>query len=201
VHALDEPVAWDDWSDVVKRSRRSRPFGGLVRGVVVAAVAAGIAAVSAVSVLLLTPTLLHPAGPGAGRLTSARRPSPAATARAHVVDVLRMSNGAQIYVSRSVRGGFCYGWAPSMHACEPKAAPLEVSWGKSRIVGAVSSADVSSVTIEFADGTSARADISWIGGPVRAGFFVYKLTSGKIVADVVADDRGQTRGEDPWYSV
>ena len=74
-------------------------------------------------------------------------------------------------------------------------------WGRGRVVGVVSSAEVSSVTVRFTDGTSVQPGISWVAAPINAGFFFYAIPPGKTVAEVVAEDGGRTRGRVPWYAV
>jgi len=210
VVALDEPVSWDDWPDVV---RRSRDLGRWARRVWVLAGAGVAVAVAGVTFTLRPSPPAHVRSTGV--LTLVRQDfagfglgSPpvlapgAAASQTRVITSLRVSGGSEtdsLYVSPAKQGGFCYEWTGGAGGCELRVAALAVAWGTRRVVGAVSSVDVSSVTIKFSDGTSARPEISWVAAPVNAGFFLYEIPAGKIVAEVIADDGGRTQGRVPWY--
>jgi hypothetical protein len=212
--ALDEPVTWDDWADVVRRSRSSRPW---VRHTGALAAVSGVVVALSAAAFAFTPGLSSLIGVGgsAARLAPERQgsaPSGAATgpvlapaaivSETRVISALRLSGaGDRLYVSPTRQGGFCYKWSGGAGGCELRPAPLGVAWGGGRVVGAVSSADVSSVKITFTDGTSAEPEISWVAAPINAGFFLYDIPAGKTVAEVTANDGSRTRGRVPWYSV
>jgi hypothetical protein len=119
---------------------------------------------------------------------------PAATAArasgtpAAVASALLSDGNRTLYVSPTRRsGGFCYRWAGAGGGCEQLAQkPLWVTWNRGAVAGAVavSSARLSSVRIQFTDGTTTVRHISWMSAPVNAGFFVYEIPSGKTVARI-----------------
>jgi hypothetical protein len=168
VLALDEPVSREDWAGVVRRSYGVR-FSERVRtGIVLSAALAAVVAVGSVLGLRISIA----GGSGGGHAGPAL-----AAFRSAVAD-------RTLSISPSKRDGFCYEWMGEARGCESKMAPLGASWRKGRVIGAFSSTYVSSVTIRFADGTSAKPDISWISAPVNAGFFLYKIPAGKKVVAV-----------------
>jgi hypothetical protein len=180
--ALDEPVSWDEWSAVVRRSRRMghRPH-------VLAALAA-LAAVALGAGVAVTAVDLSGAFRGRPAAASAQAGVPAAVASALLSDGNRT-----LYVSPTKqRGGFCYRWAGSGGGCEQLAQkPFWVTWNKNAVAGAVStsSARLASVKIEFTDGTSAVRHVAWMSAPVNAGFFVYEIPSGKTVEQISSGSR------------
>jgi hypothetical protein len=179
--ALDEPVARDDWQDVVKRSRsatlRTRQLGLLT------AVSLTVAAVGlAVGLWAWSTTRVADVG---GALT------PVLNAGGHV-----------LYVSPTRQGGFCYEWRGVGSGCNPlRSTPLHVTWGNDRVVGTVAYSRISSVRIRFTDGTSAAAAISWVSAPIKAGFFVYRIPAGKTVAEVNGYEAGRILRQVTWFSV
>jgi hypothetical protein len=194
--ALDEPVACDDWHDVVKRSRTS-----LVRPVwfaLGASAAILVAAAGAVLALALSPGLGgagREQGAGPGRL--AREATDVQT-----IDSLHLTDGPFVVsLSSGEDGGFCYLSPGHAANCQRKAAPLHVVWGSGRVVGMVSAATISVVRIKFSDGTFVEPPISWIGGKINAGLFLYNIPAGKTVVEVNAYHAGRIRGQATWYSV
>ncbi len=168
--ALDEPVTWADWQEVVGRSQPSRPWRGLVT------IGLSVVAVAAVAVA------------GVVQLTRNHADSRAA--------------GHDLYVSPAGQGKFCYRWQGVSNGCEDMGlSPLDVSWGRGQVVGAVAAARISSVTISFTDGTSVVPDISWISTPVEAGFFFYRIPAGKRIAAVNGYDHGRVSRRVTWFSV
>lgn len=187
--ALDEPVSRADWSDVVRRTKRSNrrataPVFLFRRIPAYAAVAASVVSVVAGSAL----GILLASGGDSERPLAAAAPAPIATTHA-------------LFVSRTSGGGFCYEWTGGPGSCETKVVPLGISWGRRHVSGTVSRAVVSSVRIEFTDGTSATPEISWLSEPINAGFFVYDIPPGKTVTQIDAYRSGGLRAQVPWYAV
>jgi len=120
-----------------------------------------------------------------------------------VITSATTSDGSHtLYVSPTTKGGFCYEWTGWMVSCNPlRTTPFWVSWGKTRVLGTVSSVKVSSVEIEFTDGTSAKPEISWISSPINAGFFLYEIPAGKTVAQIKGLNGGHTSAQVTWFSV
>ncbi len=105
------------------------------------------------------------------------------------------------YVSPGRDGGYCYVWRGHESQCQSRVARLGLTWGRDQVFGTVAHADISSVTIEFTDGTSVRPSIAWFAAPINAGFFVYRIPAGKTVSDVIAAGRGGNQACVPWYAV
>jgi hypothetical protein len=210
--ALDEPVVRDDWSDVLRRAAPlRRRLGARTLTQVTAARVAVVTVAAGLVVGLWYPLLERPHGSGPSRVP-AKSGSAVADAVAGSRDAAQPVVQLRTMASPSLRGGnqllvvsstshgeFCYRWAGGGSGCGQRRATLGVHWGDGRVVGTVSSADVSSVTIEFTDGTAVRPQISWVAAPINAGFFRYDIPKGKVVAEVVASDGNLTRGEALWY--
>jgi hypothetical protein len=208
---LDEPVAWDDWDDVIaRRSSASRRTRRRRTGIGLAFAAAVLAATAA------TLVAVHLGGSGSG--PAAERadlaafdlgvppilPPQAIAAQTRIITSFRSSTGTHtLYVSPTTEGGFCYQWTGAgMGGCSTLGkSPLDVSWNTGRVVGVVSSLAVSTVRIRFTDGTSAEPRIAWVSAPIDAGFIFYEIPAGKTVAGVTAYDEGRTQGQVTWYSV
>lgn len=180
--ALDEPVARLSWLDVVQRSRSGLIWSRRVPAVVAIAASFGALAVGAVFGLRLSPVV----SVGGHHDALAR----AVAAHSRIV-----------YVSPTNQGGFCYRLAGGKTSCETKPVALGVSWGRDQIAGTVSPAALSSVKIEFADGTSAKPSISRLDSGVNAGFFVYDIPAGKTVTQIKEYDAGNLSSQVLWYSV
>jgi hypothetical protein len=180
---LDEPVARDDWAAVVRRSRRRRVVSPAA-GAMVAAVAVSAAVVSAV---------------GLGVLGSNGSRAPAAAS----LPVAGRSAlpYASLIADVQPRSGLCYRLTVERSFCKSVVGPLKVSWENGRVFGAVSQQAISSVRIEFTDGTSVKPAIAWLPAPVSTGFFVYRIPAGKIVTDVTGYKAGHVLGQDPWYAL
>jgi hypothetical protein len=181
--ALDEPVARDDWDDVVMRShlrRLARPGVGAL----IAVVAVCAAAVSAIGLGLLGPQGSRPS-PTAAAAVTAGSPLPYAT----------------LIADSRPRSGLCYQVTAARSFCKSAVGPLKVSWGRGAVFGAVSGQAISSVQISFSDGTSVKPHIAWLPAPVSTGFFVSRIPAGKIVTDVTGYKAGRVLGEDPWYAL
>jgi hypothetical protein len=211
---LDEPVAWGDWNDVVRRSRvacagrlRSlRTLGGFAAAAVVAA---GLTAL----IVGLRPSLVGIGGGTAAAPNDFAQfdlgappnlPRNAIAWQSRVITSVRLRDGPHtLYVAPTAQGGFCYEWAgDGTGGCARLArGPLAADWDTGRVVGVVSSLVVSSVRITFSDGTSVAPPIAWIKAPINAGFFLYDIPRGKIVAEVSGDDDGRTLSQVTWYSL
>lgn len=178
--ALDEPVARDDWHDVVRRSRAARPWSRRVRPV---ATTAAVLATAAVGIALAVHAVSLGGSPEATQ--------PELAAGGHV-----------LYLVPTRRGGYCYRWTGVTSGCtQLGGAPLDVSWGASRVVGTISTSRISAVRIRFTDGTSARPSIAWAATPIRAGFFLYAIPAGKTVAEITGYDAGRLVRRVTWFSV
>jgi hypothetical protein len=172
LRALDEPVARADWQEVVRQARS--PVRPLLAFAVITAVALALIAAAVFGF----------------------RSSPATH------DALSQGSGAGgTLVSPTQQGGICYEWAGGTRSCASKAAPLGVAWGRDQVAGAVSLAGVSSVRIEFTDGTFVEPDISRISTSGNAGIFLYDIPAGKTVAQVNGYDAGALSSRVLWYSV
>jgi hypothetical protein len=180
--ALDEPVARQSWSDVVQRSRSGLVWSRRVPAFVALAATAAALVVGAAF------------GP---------RLSPIVNLGAHHDALPRVvaAHSRIVYVSPTKQGGFCYESAGGRTSCESKPVPLGVSWGRDQVTGTVSPAELSSVEIEFTDGTSAKPSISRLRTGVNAGFFVYDIPAGKTVAQIKEYDAGSLSSQVLWYSV
>jgi len=173
--ALDEPVARDDWQEVVRRSREYVSWSR--RLAVVAVTGVCLAAVA------LATSRIWPVTRAGVTL------APVASAAGHA-----------LYVSPT-KEGFCYAWTDVGRGCDPLVAgPLHVTWGDGRVVGTVSANGISTVRIRFTDGTTVSPEIAWISS-VRAGFFVYRIPSGKTVAGVNGYHDGRVSRQVTWFSV
>ncbi len=180
--SLDEPVARDDWADVVRRAGTLRSGRRLARS---GALLAGVFAVAAAGAVVGVRVAEGPAVPAASAQTA-----------------FHQAPGRDVLVVSSMKPkGVCYEWKGEAGACERRVGALGLSWSNGRVVGAVSASSVSSVKITFTDGTSVEPGISWVAGPINAGFFLYRIPPGKTVVDVSGYDRGRTSGQVPWYSV
>ncbi len=177
---LDEPVARQSWPDVVQRSS-----AGLVRARRIPA----FAALAATAVAL-----------GAGAVFGLRL-SPIVNVGGHRAALPGAAHSSVLYVAPTKQRGFCYQLAGGRTNCEAKPVPLGVSWRRDQVTGTVSPAELSSVKIEFTDGTSARPSISRIDSGVNAGFFVYDIPAGKTVSQIKEYDAGSLSGQVLWYSV
>jgi hypothetical protein len=193
---LDEPVAQDDWHDVVKRSRSF-----LVRPVWLALGGSAAILVAAAGAILAFALLPGSRAAGSDQAAGPARPGREAT-QVRTVDSLHLTDGAfAVSVSPGRNGGFCYVSPGHAANCQRKAAPLHVVWGSGRVVGIVSAAAISVVKIEFSDGTSVEPPISWVTGKINAGFFLYAIPAGKTVVEVNGYRSGFVRGQATWYSV
>jgi hypothetical protein len=181
--ALDEPVARQSWPDVVARSRASLVWSRSIPAFIAVAASAVALVAGAVFGLRLGPVV---------NLGGHREALPRAAAATH---------SRILYVSPTKQGGFCYAWVGGRRSCEATPVPLGVSWGRDQLAGAVSPGELSSVKIEFTDGTSAKPDISRISGEVNAGFFLYHIPAGKTVAQIKEYDAGRLSSQVLWYSV
>jgi hypothetical protein len=183
--ALDEPVSRDDWRDVTRRSRAGRPWSRRV---------GPVAAVGAVLAAAVTGIAVAVQAGGVGGAPRALQSQLAA-------------GGHVLYLVPTAHGGYCYRWTGVTSGCtqldtaQLAAAPLDVSWGTSRVVGTISPDRISAVRIRFTDGTSARPRIAWAATPVRAGFFVYAIPAGKTVAEINGYDAGRLVRRVTWFSV
>jgi hypothetical protein len=196
--ALDEPVAWDNWDDVVGRSRRARPRRRRVAGVGgFAAVAAALVVVAGPAFGLLPPIIdfggaTHAPAPVQQHFSDFDRAAPpelapgAIASETRLITSTRLSDGDHtLYVSPTRDGGFCEEWTGAFGGCDQLGTtPLGVTWGGTAIGGSVAAAYVSSVKILFTDGTSAEPTITWLSAPINAGFFLYEAPSGKTPAQV-----------------
>jgi hypothetical protein len=214
VLALDEPVAWNDWDDVLARSRRARPVR-LTRRRLVVGLATVAAAVAASAIGLSLPSLLGVGfgggGSGAPRELAefdlgapASLPPDAIAWQSRLITSVRLRDGKHtLYVAPTTHGGYCYQWTgDGIGGCaELRKGPLAASWGRSQVVGVISASVVSSVKITFTDGTSVEPPIAWVSSPIDAGFFLYDIPAGKIVQEVSGDDDGRTLSQVTWYSV
>jgi len=205
--ALDEPVARNDWQDVLKRSRKHRPFS--IRNIAIAAaMATGALAVASGVALHIRSDLTGSSGreaSNASLATSPRTPRPhtalGPTIPASTTIEIGDNPERRLYVSLSKKG-FCYRWKNTLSECqEHQATPLHVSWNNGQLAGSISSKRFSSVQIKFTDGTVTAPAISWIAGPVNAGFFLYQIPPGKFVADITGYQGHQTLGQVTWYSL
>jgi hypothetical protein len=210
---LDEPVAWDDWSDVVARQSRTSRRATRRRAGFGAAFAAAVLAVSAL--VSLAGVRVQLGGSDASEAVEgdfsqfALSVPPSISTQAiasqtRLITSVRTRTGTHtLYVSPMVRGGFCYQWTgDGSGGCAALGrSPLDVSWGTGRLVGVVSSASVSSIEVSFTDGTTAKPRLAWVGAPIDAGFVFYEIPAGKTVAGVIAYDEGRTQGQVTWYSV
>lgn len=204
--AFDEPVAHDDWAEVVSRSHAYRPVRP--RSVAVALVAAVLVVAAGGSTVAMQ---LGASGSPSGQAVQPAAsefdfgsPSGAggvASRKAVTISVQLSAGSHALYVSKTPGGGFCYEWASEAHGCQVKPVPISVAWGSDRVVGTVSATQVSSVEIRFTDGSVVMPSISWVAKPISTGFFSYAIPSGKTVAAVIANDHGFTRGRVPWYAV
>jgi hypothetical protein len=216
LRALDEPVARDDWQDVLRRSRAAR-FSGLRRpttpqvATIVVAMAAGIA----IAVIgLSAASIIHVNGNGSA--ASAPRefarfdlgapphlPPDAIAWQSRIITSVRLRDGTHtLYVAPTTRGGFCYEWTgDGTGGCaELGTGPLAASWRTGRVVGVISAIAMSSVTVSFTDGTSGTPQIAWISAPINAGFFLYEIPPGKTVALVTGTNNGRPLNQVTWYS-
>ncbi len=194
---LDEPVAWDDWSDVLTRSRSSMSRFrrlGAVRVLAAAAALAVAVAIAGPAFGLRLSSIIDFGSSGSApapvlhdfsELDLGAPPGLAPGAVASQTRVI-MSDGAHtLYVSPTKQGGFCYEWTGASGGCDHLGTtPVGITWGSGQIVGTVASAYVSSVKIEFTDGTSVEPDITWISEPINNGFFRFDIPPGKTVAEV-----------------
>lgn len=204
--ALDEPVARDDWQDVLKRSRTHLPSRIRSAAVVAVIAAATLALGPGVASQLLSglrgstrgassatetrSSLTHLAGIALGSTV----PAPTTI---RVIDTTR-----SLYVSPTKEGGFCYRWTGIPSACEElDTTPLRVTWMNGRLIGSVSSKRLSSVQIKFTDGTVVAPEISWVAAPINAGFFLYHIPPGKTVADITGYDGHETLGQVTWFTI
>jgi hypothetical protein len=174
--SLDEPIAWGDWQDVVRRSHASAP----------------LRSPKALGAIALTAACIAVAGVVVGwQLKSgAEHPSLAAPAVRQAVDV-----------SAGPQGGLCYRWPNGANGCAQLATTsLAVSWQKNRVMGAISAGQISSIKVTFTDGTFVKPRISWVRAPVDAGFFVYDIPAGKIVASIDGLRAGRVSREVTWFT-
>jgi hypothetical protein len=201
VLALDEPVAWDDWSDVVRRSRRTlsplRRLGG-VRALAAIPVAIAAIAIAGPAFGLRLSSIIDFGSSGSAPapmrhvfsefdLSAPAELAPGAIAsQTRVITSVQMSDGSHtLYVSPTKQGGFCFEWTGGSGFCDQLGTtPLGIVWESDRVVGTAASAYVSSVKIEFRDGTSAEPSITWISAPINAGFFLYDIPAGKTVTEI-----------------
>jgi len=207
VAGLDEPVSWEDWPNVVERSRPRprRIWRPAALGVTVAIAGSAVA-------LLVSSIVAF----GGGHGSSGTRPAfssfalgapplgPGAIAsETRLVATTQLRDGSHLlYVSPTRQGGFCYAWTRAGGGCgQPQTNPLSITWGRSRLIGTILSTQVSLIKIRFTDGTSAVPRIAWVSAPINAGFFLYEIPTGKTVADVYGFGRGGTRHQVTWFSV
>jgi hypothetical protein len=192
--ALDEPVSRANWTDVLRRDRRSRVGGGKV-AVIAAAL---LAAVSAAAVAWIAPArdyekALRSAGPtqavhqSNGALLIAPRAIPSRTrAIAPTAPVGGNPSSPILYVSPARGGGICFAWTGSPGRCvQLRSSLFSLAWETPHlVVGAISSRAFSTVQVRFTDGTTIRHAVSWVVAPVRAGFFYCRVPPGKTVATI-----------------
>ena len=196
--ALEVADVLPDWSDVVTRANRHR--------------ARKILSIGAVAAVILVATAVV-AGPAFGlRLGSIINFWSSAGAPAHVrhdfsgfdlgappglapgaiasqtrrITVTQFGGGSHtLYVSPTKSGGFCFTWTDAVGGCDQLGTvPLNISWGPHQVLGTVASAYVSTVKIAFDDGTLTEPQITWVSGPINAGFFAYAIPAGKTVAQI-----------------
>jgi hypothetical protein len=206
--ALDEPIARDDWGDVVRRSRVHLPFT-IKSAAIAAVIATGALAVGpGVAYHLLSGLSRSPTGATTSTSLAPSQSTPhAQTAVDSAVPTpttigFTDNSGRSLSVSLRKTGGFCYRWTGTPRACGTlETTPLRVSWNNGRLIGSVSSNRLSSVQIKFTDGTVTAPQISWITAPVNAGFFLYTIPPGKIVADITGYNGHQTIGQVTWFAL
>jgi len=168
VRALDEPVSWDEWRDVVRRSHAFRPWARI-----------GVVALLASVVLAVTVAVT------ASGLRSGGSHRTVAPQSAFLTSVELSTGSNTLYLWPSRTGKVCYRWAHAAGDCDRTASdPFWVALGKRAVAGAFSSPRVTPVTIEFTDGTTARPAISWMPAPINGGFFIYDLPAGKTLAGI-----------------
>jgi hypothetical protein len=175
IAALDEPVRWDDWNDVVHRSRRAAAWARRF-------IAVGGATLVAATLSVLA---FH-------QLAARTSGNPVTT----------VSSGGRELVVLPHGQGFCYRWVGITAACaQLRPLPLDVTWRSNEILGTVARGAISSVELRFTDGTSVRPAISWAARPVRSGFFAFHVPAGKTVAVVTGLHDGRLVRRVTWYSV
>jgi hypothetical protein len=214
--ALDEPVSWEDWDNVVARVAGRSPISGLRVGAVAVLAAASLAGMVAVLMFSLGRSSLIPFGSARRALPPVRRDfadfklgappiaSDAVASQTRIITSVRLRDGRHtLYVSPAKSGGFCYKWTGvSGGGCEQLApASLSMTWDKRRALGVISSSGISAVRIEFTDGTVAEPRVFWISGPINAGFFLYSVPAGKAVAGIKGYSSGSVPGRSTWFSV
>jgi hypothetical protein len=174
--SLDEPIAWGDWQDVVRRSHASAPLRNPKTLGAIAVTAACIAVAGVVVGWHLN--------------SGADQPPLAAPAVGQVVDV-----------SAGPQGGLCYRWPNGANGCaQLETTSLAVSWQANRVLGAISAGQISSIKVTFTDGTFVKPRISWVHAPVNAGLFVYDIPPGKIVASIDGLRAGRMSREVTWFT-
>jgi hypothetical protein len=192
VVALDEPVTRADWAAVVRRSRILRLGFFGAASVLTAALVAGVVFLAgwqhgfgSRGSSPIRPVGLEISPPGLNA-------DPVAMSEAVLRTSVRLGDRLHTLVLSKIRdGSFCYRLAGAGQGCDQPAS-LEVSWKPGRVVGSVSSQYASGVVIRFTNGTSVRPGISWLTGPVRAGFFFYPIPRGRVISSVVATDTLRT---------
>jgi hypothetical protein len=178
VLSLDEPIGWGDWQDVVRRSHASAPFRNP----------------KTLAAIVLTVACVGAAGVAVGSQLSGQTDHGPLTAAVRTV-------GQAVDVSPGPQGGLCYRWPDGSSGCARlETTALDVSWQNNRVMGAVSSGQISSIKITFADGTSVRPRISWLATPVNAGFFLYDIPPGKIVVSIDGLRAGRVSREVTWFT-
>ena len=105
------------------------------------------------------------------------------------VTTVRLSDGVhELWVAPTRAGGFCTLWTKMSGGCDRLGTvPLSVTYGGRPFV-ATGHADadyVHSVEARYADGTSERLDLAWVGAPIDAGFMEYVPEAGHIPVELV----------------
>jgi hypothetical protein len=188
--ALDEPVSWADWPGVARR--RAHRLGTRLATLVGVTLAVAVAAFSTVWIVagqsLRAPTT--GAARAFGRFALGEPPiGPRAIPSDTRVIAWAHLHGSEstLYVSPARGGGFCFEWTGAAAAsCVRLTASLfSLAWGRPHLViGTVSSPQISSVRIQFTDGTTAEPRVSWVSAPINAGFYLYDIPPGKAVATI-----------------
>ncbi len=192
--ALDEPVSWIDWDDVMRRAglKRRRPGMTRVRVALLAGVfAAGALLVGSAFGFRLSSVIWFAGAKDAPNAIQhgfeafdSAAPldvSPGAlTSQTRQITSVELSDGKHtLYVSPTRSGGFCYEWTDVVGGCDQLGTtPLNLVWTQGRIVGTVAAAYVSTVKVKLSDGTSRVPDIAWVSSPVNAGFFIFDPPDG-----------------------
>ena len=123
------------------------------------------------------------------------------------VAVVTLSDGPHtLWVAPTKAGGLCEAWNKGSGGCDSAGAmPLSVTWSAPRVFdlqhlpgrdfqkvdGFAHSKWVDEVDVHLSDGTTVKPQVTWVSGPINAGFFLYEAPKGLAIRSVTGSKDGE----------